>query len=507
MSKCHYLLLNRSKLEQPIVDSILNKFYNPYGDGDLFHKDVIRQDYILSCNYEKEKDHNMIEEDGLHFVSKGSVLTNVLNQLKKDNTFSNHNELFSVLNSQTGNYSFIAMNTNGEYVMATDSQGMEKIYIGYSGSTPILFTNYNISIYFKDLFGFTSISCIKDGFVRIENKNGIVYQSYQKETNTVKRGIMDGFEHFQSSSSLDSAFSPLIDSTVNNMFEYETKKGKYGTSIFDRIMCWDDTQNRCSLYPNPPKSINVYEDNNFFIYNTCPNLSTTIEVIGQDWIDQAILMKQKGYHPVVLNMTDRFFPACNIHLGVGGQEETIFRRSNYSKTLKVELYPFNVDNRAIYSSDVTFFKSSEKDGWNQLDPVQQICLLACPPIKSPYNLVYDYTKLFEYAQLNPEHTIITKKYLDIVFQAAIRLKHDCLILPAFGCEGHKNPPKHIASIIRELHQKYYGYLKSIFIVMPETDEQRLGNYKIFKEVIETDPIVTNTAIIDSDQLLDELVSE
>ena len=513
MSKCHYILIDTSKIEKNKVESILKKFYCPYDEEELFYKTVYNNNYVLSCNYEKQSDYKMIEEDSIYFVCKGSVIPNILNRLKEDNNFTNSKELCILLNEQKGNFSFIAMNPTGEYVMATDSSGMEKIYVGYCDSTPVLFTNYNISIYFKDLYPFTSISSIKDGFCRIQTKTSTVYQSYKKETKVVQKGIMEGVEHFQGDSSLDSAFSPLIDSNVPNMFDYETKKGKYGTSIFDRIMCWDDTQSRCSIYPNPPKSINVYEDNNFFVYNVCPKFSTKIEVIKQDWIDQAILLKKDGFNPVLLNMTDRFFPACNIHLGIGGQEETIFRRSNYCKTLTVEMYPFNVDNHVIYSSGVTIFKSSEKDGWNLLDPVEQISLLACPPVKSPYNLVYDYTKLFEYAQLNTDHTVITKKYLEIVFQAAVRLNHDCIVLPAFGCDGHKNPPKHIASIIKELHQKYYGYLKSIFVIMPDIDMSNsehgdhLSNYRIFKDVIETDAIITNSAVIDSDKLLDDLVEE
>jgi uncharacterized protein (TIGR02452 family) len=506
--KCYYLLLDTSKLESSIVQSILDKFCNPYNDGVLFHKIVYIKNYILACNYEKENSINMITNDdmSIHMVSRGSVCNEITNQ----NTFCNINEISAILNKLRGNFSFIAINGDSEYMMATDPQGMEKIYTGYKDSTPILFTNYNIGIYFNQIYKFTSIDYIKDGFVRINNKSGLIYQSFMKETKPVMNGgLMGGLELFSPNvSPLDTVFSPLMgNTTIDNQFDYETRKGKYGTSILDRIMCWDDTQKRTSTYPTPCKSINVYEDKSFFSYNISPNYSTTINVIQQDWIDQAIQMKKNGYSPVVLNMTDRFFPACNIHLGIGGQEETIFRRSNYAQTLKVELYPFSVDNRVIYSQDVTFFKSAEKDGWNQLDPVQQISLLACPPIKSPYNLVYDYTKLFEYAQLNSEHSIITKKYLEIVFQAAIRLKHDCLILPAFGCEGHKNPPKHIATIIKELHKTYYGFLKAIFIVMPDIDQQRLGNYAIFKEVIETDPpIVTDTAIIDSELIINQVLN-
>jgi hypothetical protein len=43
--------------------------------------------------------------------------------------------------------------------------------------------------------------------------------------------------------------------------------------------------------------------------------------------------------------------------------------------------------------------------------------------------------------------------------------------------------------------------------MPDIDQQRLGNYTIFKDVIETEPVVINTAIIDSDTILNEVLCE
>ena len=135
--KCYYLLLDTSKLEKSIVQSILDKFCNPYNDGVLFHKIVHIKNYVLACNYEKENSINMITNDdmSINMVARGSLC----NELTNQNTFCNINEVSAILNKVRGNFSFIAMNRDAEYMMATDSQGMEKIYIGYKDSIPNLF--------------------------------------------------------------------------------------------------------------------------------------------------------------------------------------------------------------------------------------------------------------------------------------------------------------------------------------------------------------------------------
>jgi uncharacterized protein (TIGR02452 family) len=46
-----------------------------------------------------------------------------------------------------------------------------------------------------------------------------------------------------------------------------------------------------------------------------------------------------GCNPVVLNLADILVPGGCVESGSGAQEESIFRRSNYCKTLIEELYP------------------------------------------------------------------------------------------------------------------------------------------------------------------------
>jgi uncharacterized protein (TIGR02452 family) len=214
------------------------------------------------------------------------------------------------------------------------------------------------------------------------------------------------------------------------------------------------------------------------------NYETIIQILPEDWIDKALEMKSRDINPVVLSMTDKVFPAVDIHLGLGGQEESIFRRSNLNKALVLDkFYPFTSDNRVIYSKNVTIYYGSERIKWEKLEEPKEISIISCPPVKSPYNLEFDYTKLFENAKMCPSHIATTKGYLENTIQAAIKNGHDSMILPAFGCEGQKNPPRCVAEILRELLEKYKGYFKEVNICIPDTDERLLGNYNIFKEVL------------------------
>lgn len=59
-------------------------------------------------------------------------------------------------------------------------------------------------------------------------------------------------------------------------------------------------------------------------------------------IDCLVACKQlidAGNNPVVLNLADILVPGGCVESGSGAQEESIFRRSNYMKTLTADFYP------------------------------------------------------------------------------------------------------------------------------------------------------------------------
>ena len=119
----------------------------------------------------------------------------------------------------------------------------------------------------------------------------------------------------------------------------------------DRIQCWESTKKMCEQIDNPPISIK-YEFNNNFIFRK--KYKTHIFVVNYDSLDCGITLKEFKFNPVVLNMADTNFPGGCVDLGSGAQEESLFRRTNYFKTLNLtssnHLYPLT-ENEAIYSKD------------------------------------------------------------------------------------------------------------------------------------------------------------
>jgi uncharacterized protein (TIGR02452 family) len=391
---------------------------------------------------------------------------------------------------------------------------MDQIYIGTSGNINKIYSTYHINTYFKGCIEVTSvvpitmgniIVCVDGTITTIKDCDNSKEISIAGQTG---RGVMSGDV---TSDGLDSIFGPLTGSS-NSMdklssIEYDMRPNKNGVSIFDKIVQWSKVQIFVGTgIVNPPSSTNVFYDKNFFNHSANKNYDTSISIVSEEWIDKGLEMKSRGINPCILNMTDKVFPAVDIHLGIGGQEECIFRRSDLNKALVLDkFYPFTNDNRVIYSKDVTIYYSSEKSKWELLEEPQKLSIISCPPIKSPYNLEYDYTKLFENAKMCNSHIATTKGYLENTLQAAIKNGHDGIVLPAFGCEGQKNPPRCIANILKELIEKYKGYFREVIVCIPDADERLLGNYNIFKEVLERKTMACeNSTEVVLDNILDEM---
>jgi uncharacterized protein (TIGR02452 family) len=588
MSSSYYVLLDKSVLSEGNINNVLQKMKNPYDDESMDLNIIKIGKFILASNkdiYDSNKNLNMLCKGNIKNTSDLCIIYDISNDndgfnviyntLCKDTNFEDISRICEKLNNISGNFSIIAINHNGEYILATDRGGAEKIYVGYIGDKPVIYSNYNIQIYFNECLQLDKCTSVIDGYLEVNLKSGRQIQKYSKSlfdnfepavSNTTNRynnvsnississggvygmGIMGSADvitsmgginnmdslfaglgnisnisgninsMYDTNRALDAAFAPLIgDYSGGNANDYETRVGKDGTSILDKMICWEDTQKRYPLYKTPPVSIQLYYDNNFLSnYNSTNSINNCkIDIINGDLIDIALDMLDRGLKPVVLNMTDKHYPAVNIQQGNGGQEESFFRRSNYGQTLTVDLYPIN-DSAVIYSNAVTIFKNSEKDGWNILEREKQISFISCPPIKSPYNLVYDYTKLFENSSLNEEQEIITRIRLTTALQAAIKTGNNSIVIPAFGCEGHKNPPRHIANILKTLVQQYKPFFNEIVIGMPDIDDSYLGNFRIFRRVFGFENDISKSTIlsestyteISEDQIsIDELLEE
>lgn len=112
--------------------------------------------------------------------------------------------------------------------------------------------------------------------------------------------------------------------------------------------------------------------------------NTIIKVIDNDTIDTAIQIICKNYKPLVLNLADDVIPGECVETGSGAQEESLFKHSNYFLSLQYDrkYYPI-LHNEAIYSPEITVFKSNEKMGWKLFDNSITMDFIACPGLKYP----------------------------------------------------------------------------------------------------------------------------
>ena len=104
------------------------------------------------------------------------------------------------------------------------------------------------------------------------------------------------------------------------------------------IKVWEDTREKAEQFNNPPDSIRykdpLIKDKNINLYSIYKTQLSVISVISKDIIDCTLELQDNGLNPVLLNMANALVPGGGIYIGSPGQEENIFRRTNYFKTLK-----------------------------------------------------------------------------------------------------------------------------------------------------------------------------
>ena len=133
-----------------------------------------------------------------------------------------------------------------------------------------------------------------------------------------------------------------------------------------------------------------------------------------------------GCNPAVQNLADILKPGGCVESGSGAQEESIFRRSNYYRTLTDDFYPVHHDE-AIYSPDVTVFRAPESQGHVFLHDPYKVAMIACPGIYRP--------QIEPSGRLAAEHVQRLEQKLDLILKLAACFGHDSVVLGPMGCGG------------------------------------------------------------------------
>ncbi len=243
---------------------------------------------------------------------------------------------------------------------------------------------------------------------------------------------------------------------------------------FERINIWKETQSLSNNYPEPEKSIKFNYQSDYHMGVIFDK--TRIGIVNQDTIDCGFDLIKEGLNPLVINLADDCVPGGCVNYGSGAQEESLFRRTNYWKTLTMDLYPIT-EEQAIYSPQVCVFRASEQNNWNIYKKPKYLDFIACPGLKFP-NTKSDMLENDDIKKL--EHKI------ELILQVAHKTSHDSIVLGALGCGAWKNPPEHVAKIFRQVLEKNVGVFKKIvFAILTATDTTyinkmtRADNYHIF----------------------------
>lgn len=238
-----------------------------------------------------------------------------------------------------------------------------------------------------------------------------------------------------------------------------------------------------------------------------PYSSTTVKVVNGDCLIVYKDLVSKGLRPVLLNMANATNPGGGYKRGDGAQEETLFRRSNYYRSLDLsldndnptlrsicksncdiesleendQLYPMD-EFGGIYTSGLTVFRLPEETGYEFMEiPMYDVCAIAMAAYRDP--------KLENKHLLNAKYSLGTRKKIENIFAIAHHHRHDSLVLSALGCGAFRNPPTHIAKIFKSVIEQYAGYFKTIYfsIIDDHNAGQELnphGNLRPFQKILD-----------------------
>lgn len=186
-------------------------------------------------------------------------------------------------------------------------------------------------------------------------------------------------------------------------------------------------------------------------------------VVNMDCLDVAKRLRDFGMSPIVLNMADISYAGGSVDTGGYGQEESIFLRSNYFRTLhnRSNLYPIS-GPEGIYSSNVIIFRDNS---YNIITNPYQVSFVAMAAIKEPQLVKGEFTE---------DDYELTLKKIDTIFQIAFKKKHDSIVLSSFGCGDYRNPMNQMVDIFNICLKKWNGVFKAIYFAILSTNRNGMN---------------------------------
>jgi uncharacterized protein (TIGR02452 family) len=218
----------------------------------------------------------------------------------------------------------------------------------------------------------------------------------------------------------------------------------------------------------PPVSIKFKYDCDLVLPAVCAK--STISVHDMDAIDLSFLFPNS----LILNLADNLCPGGGVDIGCGTQEESIFRRTNYHRTLLDSFYPIE-NGEAVYSANVALFKESEHNRWESMEYVKYINLVACPALKYPRLVLGEDGR----CRLTPPDIRRLEEKISTVVQIAVHYRYDTIIFGAMDCGDWCSPGEHVAEIFREVLQRYEGCVQNYAFAILSTAGVSPSNADVF----------------------------
>ena len=189
----------------------------------------------------------------------------------------------------------------------------------------------------------------------------------------------------------------------------------------------------------------------------------------------------------LLNFASGTHPGGGVLNGSNAQEESLCRASTLYKCLNDEtgylyenFYGYHKEkgnlysDRIIYSPNIIVFKNDDKentlmikDDWYSTNVISS----AAPNLRN--DIISD----------NDLYNIILPRIKNIL-EVAIDNNIDVLVLGAFGCGAFSNNTLVNAKAFKEMLTEYLKYFRKIIFAIPDIDNEKSANYRIFENIIE-----------------------
>lgn len=211
----------------------------------------------------------------------------------------------------------------------------------------------------------------------------------------------------------------------------------------------------------------------------CNFTTSVVEVTKEDSLVMAERYILEDLNPLVLNFASDSSPGGGVKRGSKAQEEELFRRSNYFMSLNKNNVDYPLCDKIIYSPNIYIAKTSDEYKW--MKNFFKISFIAAAAIRNP-QIYIDFEKKERFSKIEDKEFM--KNSIFSIFDIAISLGYNSLILGAWGCGAFAGPRDDIVDIFREVILTRGNKFNKIGFGVLVRNSNDFNNFKIFQKLKE-----------------------